>query len=478
MGSTILLVNPNRMRPPIGPLGLDYVAASLRDHGFDPVLCDLTFAQDWASELNRAINASKPAAIGVTVRNIDDTYLAGQDFILSRTTDMIRHAKTAAGVPVILGGVGFSTAPREILDYTDADYGIFGDGEGAFEALLACLSENEPVDSVPGAVYHREDGTIGLTPPVLQNLYGVPASPRRFVDNPRYFSEGGQAGVETKRGCDHHCIYCVEPHAKGNRIRLRPPGTVAREFADLLEQGIDVIHLCDSEFNLPPEHARAVCGALRERRLASEIRWYTYASPVPFDDYLAKLMAQAGCVGINFGVDHSVSSMLSGLRRDHRPEDLKHAVTACKSAGVTVMLDMLLGGPGETKDTIREAVDFLRDIEPDCVGLSSGIRIFPHTTLSRIVKSQGPMEDNPNLLGAKTRNENLLLPVYYVDEGIGEDILEYVWSLVGEDDLFLVPNPHDALERNYNYNDNSVLSQAIQSGERGAYWDILRSKEA
>jgi hypothetical protein len=217
---------------------------------------------------------------------------------------------------------------------------------------------------------------------------------------------------------------------------------------------------------------------LTEQGLASEIRWYTYASPVPFDDYLAKLMAKAGCVGINFGVDHAVSGMLSGLRRDHRPEDLKYAVGACKSAGVTVMLDMLLGGPGETKDSIRETVDFLRAIQPDCVGLSSGIRVFPHTTLARIVKSQGPMQDNPNLLGTKSRNENLLRPVYYVDEGIGEDILEFVWSLVGEDDLFLVPNPHDAVDRNYNYNDNSVLSQAIQSGERGAYWDILRSKKA
>jgi radical SAM superfamily enzyme YgiQ (UPF0313 family) len=478
MGSTILLVNPNCMRPPIGPLGLEFVAASLRSHGYEPVLCDLTFSQDWASELDRVIDDADPEAVGVSVRNIDDTYLAGQDFILARTADMIRHIMKVGSAPVILGGVGFSTAPREILEYTGADYGIYGDGEGAFEVLLTCLSEGEDVGEVPGAVYRSPDGTIVLVPPVFQDLYGVPASSRSFADNPRYFAEGGQAGVETKRGCDQHCIYCVEPHAKGDRIRLRPPETVAREFSGLLDQGIDVFHLCDSEFNLPPEHAQAICGALIEQRLASEIRWYTYASPVPFDDYLAKLMSNAGCVGINFGVDHAVSPMLSSLRRNHRPESLKHAVEACKNADVTVMFDMLLGGPGETKDSIRETVDLLRDIQPDCVGLSSGIRVFPHTPLARLVKSQGPMVDNPNLLGTKKRNENLLLPVYYVDEGVDGDILEFVWSLVGDDDLFLVANPHDAVDRNYNYNDNSVLSQAIQSGERGAYWDILRSKKA
>ena len=80
----ILLVNPNRMRPPIGPLGLEYLAASLRGHGYEPILCDLTFSQDWASDLTRTLDEVEPAAIGVSVRNTDDTYLAGQDFVLER----------------------------------------------------------------------------------------------------------------------------------------------------------------------------------------------------------------------------------------------------------------------------------------------------------------------------------------------------------------------------------------------------------
>jgi radical SAM superfamily enzyme YgiQ (UPF0313 family) len=212
--------------------------------------------------------------------------------------------------------------------------------------------------------------------------------------------------------------------------------------------------------------------------VASEICWYTYASPVPFDEQLARVMSKAGCVGINFGADHSVPALLRSLGRSYQAEDLKRTVDACKSAGVTVMYDMLLGGPGETRDSIREAIDFMHEIEPDCVGLSCGIRVFPGTPLARLVKSQGSLEDNPNLLGAKRQNENLLVPIYYVDESVGGDILEFVWTLVGDDDRFFTANPHEALDRNYNYNDNSILSQAIQSGERGAYWDILRKAAA
>jgi radical SAM superfamily enzyme YgiQ (UPF0313 family) len=281
----ILLVNPNRMRPPIGPLALEHLADSLRRHGYEPALCDLTFSEDWASDLTRVLEDVDPDAIGVTIRNIDDTYLAGQDFVLSGTAEMIRLIMKTVSVPVILGGIGFSTAPREILEYTGADYGIVGDGEDALEALLTCLFEGEDVSRARGAVYRNENDTIDFAPTDLRDLTHLPAAPRRFADNRRYFAEGGQAGIETKRGCDRHCIYCPEPQSKGDRVRVRPPETVAREFIDLLDQGIDVFHLCDSEFNLPPDHAQAVCEALIRQGVASEIRWYTYASPVPFDEH-------------------------------------------------------------------------------------------------------------------------------------------------------------------------------------------------
>jgi len=95
---------------------------------------------------------------------------------------------------------------------------------------------------------------------------------RSWVDNKRYFKEGGQAGFETKRGCNGSCIYCADPVAKGRNIRLRPPSAVADEVEHLVAQGIDHLHTCDSEFNLPPEHAIAVCEEFERRRLGDKVR--------------------------------------------------------------------------------------------------------------------------------------------------------------------------------------------------------------
>jgi radical SAM superfamily enzyme YgiQ (UPF0313 family) len=469
----ILLVNPNKMMPPIAPLGLEYVAAGLAGRGYEPVLCDLTWHADWATALESAIRDAAPFAVGVSVRNIDDAYFASQDFVLEHTAAVVRKIREITEAPVVLGGVGFSVAPAAILEYTGADYGIAGEGEEAMPVLLNALRKKASIASVAGAVYRGEDGRVSVNTPKPVNLAHLPAAPRRLADNPRYFNEGGQAGIETLRGCPNLCVYCVDPLAKGRTTRVRPAEAVVGEVCDLLGQGIDVLHLCDCEFNLDADHCRRVCKALISRHLPSRVKWYTYAAPTPFDDDLAREMARAGCVGINFGVDHSEPAMLGRLGRAHTPDDIRAAAKACRAAGVATMFDMLLGSPGETRESVARAIDFMREVDPDCVGLSVGVRIYPHTRLAAIVRSQGPIESNPNLHGTIVDNRDFLKPIFYIDQQAGPDLHQYVSGLIAGEKTFFHADPSQ-IDGNYNYNNNSVLAQAIGNGARGAYWDILR----
>jgi radical SAM superfamily enzyme YgiQ (UPF0313 family) len=470
---TVLLVNPNLMRPPVGPIGLDYVAGALGEAGFDPMLCDLAFAGDWQSCLDNALASAAPLAVGVTVRNLDDAYFASQDFILARTRDIVTRIGERTSAPVVLGGVGFSIAPREVLRFTRATYGIAGEGERAFPLLLDCIVSGDEPARVPGAVFRLADGSIAANPPAPCDLAGLAASPRDFADNRRYFAEGGQGGVETKRGCDRRCIYCADPVAKGGSLRLRPPERVVEEFRALYEQGVVVLHLCDSEFNIPRGHARAVCDALTESGLGSKVRWYAYASPAPFDADLARAMARAGCVGLNFGADHADAEMLEMLGRRHSADDIARAGLVCRDAGLAVMFDMLLGAPGETRETVRRTVDFMRNVPAESVGLSCGVRVYPGTPLAGYVRRQGPLHENLNLHGAVEDNDDLLRPVFFVDASLGAGIHEVVADLVDGDPRFLAANPSD-VGANYNYNENSFLADAIRDGERGAYWHILQ----
>ena len=71
--------------------------------------------------------------------------------------------------------------------------------------------------------------------------------------------------MECKRGCARRCIYCVDPLTKGRSFRLRSPSDVCEEIETLLAQDIDVLHFCDPEFNLPRDHALAICHEIIRR---------------------------------------------------------------------------------------------------------------------------------------------------------------------------------------------------------------------
>jgi len=464
------------MWPPVAPIGLEYVASAIERRGYEPVVCDLTFADDWRTALSEAMNNHQPMAVGVTVRNIDDAYFASQDFVLKTTRDVVRHVRDSLSAPVVLGGIGFSCAPRSVLAFTGATYGIVGEGENAFPDLLDRLALGHPVDDVPGAVFYDGDAIV-VNAPKPVSLADMPGPKRRYVDNIRYFIEGGQAGIETKRGCLGQCVYCVDPLAKGRCVRGRSPDSIADEIRDLYDQGIDVLHMCDSEFNTDVAHAHRVCDAMVRSGLADVVKWYTYASPNPFNYELARAMVLAGCVGVNFGVDHGDSYMLARLGRTYTPNDIRYAAQVCRKAGLTIMFDMLLGSPGETRESIVRAIDLMQEIKPDRVGLSCGVRVYPNTGLAEFVERQGPMSMNPNLHGVLKNNDDFLQPVFYVESCVGEGIHGYVASLIKGDDRFLHTDP-SLVDGNYNYNNNSTLAQAIANGARGAYWDILRKVTA
>lgn len=468
----VVLINTNQMRPPVSPIGLDYLGDWLAEADYDVRLIDLSFAADPPAELAAGLADADPIAVGVSFRNSDDCYLASSQSFVSRLREHVSIIKSHTAAPIVLGGCGFSIFPAEIMKECGASFGIVGDGEAAFTSLLDCLEAKRDYSKLPRLAYRDRQGRIIVNPPKFDEVLDLPPQ-RATVDNARYFNEGGMGNVETKRGCPAKCLYCVDPVAKGSVVRVRPPSQVAEEFECLLDQGVDVLHLCDAEFNVLPQHAMAICEELIAQRLGERVRWYCYASPALFSDELADIMRQAGCVGINFGVDSGCDRMLAALKRSYRRDAIADTVQACRKAGMAVMLDLLLGGPGEDEASARESIEFVRSLEPDRIGAPVGIRVYPRTPLERLVKSEGPMATNPNLHGKREGNDSLLYPVFYIDRRLGENPVDLVVDMIGKDERFFPP-PRQQGADNYNYNDNEVLQKAILAGERGAYWDILR----
>ena len=482
----IVLINPNQMKPVVAPLALEYLSPALIGAGFVVDILDFAFIDHWSEDQPKSWDfgytvalrvaeyfaQNTPLAIGITIRNTDDCYYASQDFILVRTKCLVETIKQHSDAPIVLGGVAFSGMPEAIMRYLNVDFGIVGEGEAALPQFLQCLRVQSDFASVPGLIYKTSDG-YRHNPIEYLDISQLSLSTRNAIDNLRYFTEGGMAGFETKRGCNQRCIYCLDPISKGRTIRLRHPKDVADELECLLEGGITHFHTCDSEFNIPEHHAQAVCEELIRRQLGEKIQWYAYASPVPFSDNLALLMKRAGCVGIDFGADHANDVILKRLKRNFTADDLRRTAQICHRHDITFMYDLLLGGPGENQATLKETIDMMRQIRPSRVGVALGVRIYPGTEMAAIVRAEGVDVHNKNLRGRIEDNPDFLEPIFYLSADLGAEPESYVANLVDGDSTFFFASLQET-GQNYNYNENSMLVQAIKAGYRGAFWDILR----
>jgi hypothetical protein len=461
----VALVNTNRMQPPIAPIGLDYVAEALNAAGHGVELLDLCWEEDPGTAISKFFGKSEFGLVGMTLRNTDDCVFDSRQSFLPEFLELVAGVRRNSGAPIVAGGVGFSAMPEQVLALADVDFGLWGDGEFALPALADRLRRGESLSDLPNLVLRR-DGMWRRNPLQPAAPADLPAMRREFADNPRYFQLGGQIGFETKRGCSGGCIYCADPVAKGDRVRARPPSAVADELEALEAQGIDCLHTCDSEFNIPGDHAAAVCREIILRGLGDRIRWYAYCSPSPFSPELAALMRRAGCAGIDFGTDSGSRDMLRRLGRVYTPEDIVNAARWAKEQGMAVMLDLLLGAPGESRESIRQTVELMKQADPDRVGVSLGVRIYPGTLLEREL---GSSPGAPGMTGGTGPFD----PLFYLEPSIGSRVFEWLHDLIGEDRRFLFYDPARP-KQNYNYNDNRRIADAIRKGHRGAYWDILR----
>ena len=448
-------------------MGLEYVSETLTEAEIPVQVLDFPFETNWKTSLSRELKHAEPLAVGLSVRNTDDCCFISKKSFLPWIGEIVAELRKLTQSPVFLGGVGFSTMPEMVLKATGADGGIEGDGEEVMMALAQCLMKDEDFTHLPNLV-HWHDGEVVRNPRTEVDLKRLPPPRRRTFDNRRYQQLGAMVGIETKRGCPQKCIFCADPIAKGRKIRLRPPQIVVQELEDLLQQGISWLHTCDSEFNLPLEHAKDVCRAIINKGVGDKIRWYCYCSPTPFDRELVRLMKAAGCAGINFGIDSLCDKQLHRLGRAHSVQDVAQIIDILHDEGLNYMIDLLMGGPGETRETVQTTINKTKELNIPLAGISTGVRVYPHTPLGKAI-TDGSIKGG---LYPDT-GEHPEQPLFYLSPLLGDDASVVINELVAEDPRFLVLSK-PAEEGSYNYTDDEVLSQLIKQGARGAYWDIIQ----
>jgi len=402
----VLLISANteRINLPTFPLGLACVAQATLDRGHDVEWLDLMAERDPESAVKRRIKTLQPQVIGISVRNIDDQNMANPRFLLEQARDVVRFCKRVSEAPIVLGGAGYSLFPQSSLEYLGADMGIQGEGESAFPLMIKALEESRSLSGLPG-LYLRGHGLQGERE-FAPDLDTLPLPDPHLFSTAAYEGEDFWVPVQSRRGCPMRCSYCSTETIEGHALRKRSPEQVVQWIARWVEAGSRRFQFVDNTFNLPPSYALTLCSRLAEAQ--PPIIWRSILYPGKLDEKLVKSMARAGCREVSLGFESGCDEVLKEMNKHFRSKDVLDAAKMLSDCGIHTMGFLMLGGPGETRDSVEETLAFVSGLNLDALKITVGIRIYPHTKLSKTAVQDGLI----------TEEDDLLFPKFYMVRGL------------------------------------------------------------
>ncbi len=415
----ILLISTNRntLPMPVMPIGGCIVAHAAERAGHTVYFLDLMFTKNPLAEIESAQSRWKPDVVALSVRNIDNNDMRGTVFFLDDLQSIVNTIRSRTCAPIILGGAALGVMPEQILRLASATCAVVGDGEMVFPQLLDRISRDEPFSDLPGVAY-IENGAFHRNSSTVAGFSTTCSAPdyHRWLNTPAYLSQMATVPIQTKTGCQFQCVYCTYPKIEGSNCRLKEPGSIADAVVRLAASGLRYIEFVDSVFNAPLEHAMEVCAALTRVKHKARLQCLEL-NPRDFDDALVTAMEQAGFVGMGITLESASDPVLQGLRKGFTSREVHHAAEVVRRHRIPCAWIFMLGGPGETRDTVRETLQFARKyIRPmDVAFFNTGIRIYPGTELESVARTQGVLSRPA---------EEMLDPVFYVSPEVDAEWLD------------------------------------------------------
>jgi radical SAM superfamily enzyme YgiQ (UPF0313 family) len=353
-----------------------------------------------------------PDVIGISVRNIDDQNMQNPRFLLDETRTVIETCRATSSAPIVLGGAGYSLFPDAVLAYLRADYGVVGDGEEVFPALLDCLARQVDPCSLPGV--HAAGIPQALQPTFAAALDALPLPDESVWAALDPATPDLWIPVQSRRGCPNDCSYCATFRIQGRRVRWRSPRATVEHIVRLAALGFQRFYFVDNSFNIPEPHALELCDHLRA--LQPKVRWRCILYPHRVEDKLVRAMADAGCVEAALGFESGSAQVLTAMKKRFEAQEVRQISQLLGVHGIRRIGFLLFGGPGETRESVEESLRFAQSLGLDQLRITIGIRIYPGTPLAHRAAAEGRISPD----------DNLLRPRFYLAPGLEPWIYERV----------------------------------------------------
>ena len=387
------------------PIGIVLLASHLQGHGHEVSILDMNLEGDPFGALKEKLSAFQPEVIGLSLRNIDPLGNKTSSLIAPFIVTVRFIAAVLPQAKLIVGGTGFSLFPeRLMLEIPELDYGIVGEAEISFPALLRSL-DNPPL--IPG-LCQREGSRVRVSPPAKDfNMSNYVPANRLLLDPALYQGINNYVptiGIEAKRGCALNCAYCVYPQLQGKRLRCRPTASVVDEMECLhKDYGIESFHFTDPVLNVPRGHLEGICEEILRRKL--KVRWDGFMREDQLNEKNVALFERAGCECFSFSPDGLCQESLDVLGKNLSEAQILKAASLVAQTDVVSVYHFMVNVPGETEKTCEKSVRFVEQLyevhsKKKNLGtiILNNIRILPGTRIEGMARAQGVIDSETDLL--------------------------------------------------------------------------------
>ena len=364
------------------PPGLLRLGGALREAGHDVALEDLAFRLGIGDLPGGDALAAAAAALLARRGRPDIVGLSVMGATLPIALLIAEQLKESwPTVPIALGGPGVHGVDLTILERFPAiDLVARGEGEVTVVELCEALTGGLAAASSVDGITFRAEGEVRRAPDraMIRDLEGLPAYAWDLLPPIARYKEitgemDGLVPIDSGRGCAYDCSFCSIGRTWRRRSRPLPAARLADEIAALRGiPGARRAYLCHDLFGADRAHALALCERLVEREV--RVPWEVRARADHLDAELLRRMGSAGCDRVLLGIESASATVRAANQKGMRDDvDLLQVVDDCAAAGVTPILSLILGLPGEGDGELNESLEFCAS-----AALRAGVNLSLH----------------------------------------------------------------------------------------------------
>jgi anaerobic magnesium-protoporphyrin IX monomethyl ester cyclase len=399
------------------PLNLLYVATVLKENGHNVKLLDALAEQ---KDLTAVRKLAKKA---------DVLIISTSNMSFNEDMEVLTELKKEnQKLFTISFGSHVTFMPDSILNTKALDVGVMYEAEFVIRDIVNAINEGKSWKEVKGMCYKEgEKVIVNEQYPFIQDLDELPIPDRSFLPKKiDYFNpivkKVPYTTAMTSRGCPSLCTFCNVPTFYGSKIRARSAENVIKEIEQIISLGYKEIWFRDELFTVYKKRNEEICNYIIENKL--KISWIANGKTNMITKEQMALMKKAGCHMIKFGVESGVQKVLNEVKKGTTVENHRKVFKWSQEVGIDTHAHMMLGMPGDTKETVEETIRFVKEIAPTTVTFGictpyAGTPLFNH------VKEVFPEIADGSCIDLKTLHTDARYNQYYTQLD-SEELNKYV----------------------------------------------------